>query len=84
MTYEAILQDNKLEWKDAIPRQITKHSKVAVYVTILDELTATSEKIAQGRKMAQALASLSALDERSIVDPLKWQAETRQDRPLPR
>ncbi|NHZ72727.1 MAG: hypothetical protein GWP17_06560 [Aquificales bacterium] len=84
MTYKAILQDNKLEWKDAIPRQITKHDKISVYVTILDETATASEKTAQGRKMADALASLSVLDKRSIADPLEWQAKNRQDRPLPR
>lgn len=84
MTYKATLQDNKLEWEDAIPRQISKQDKVSVYVTILDETMTASEKTAQGRKMADALASLSSLAQRSIADPLQWQAEIRQDRPLPR
>lgn len=84
MTYEATLQGNKLEWKDAIPYQLVKHGKVTVYVTILDKPDAASEKTAQGRKMADALTSLAMLDKRSITDPLEWQAETRQDRPLPR
>ncbi len=84
MTYKATLQGNKLEWKDAIPRQITDRRQVAVYVTILDDPVPTPEKTEQGRKMAQALAVLSTLDDRSIANPIEWQAEIRQDRPLPR
>ena len=83
-TYEAVLQGNKLKWKNPIPRRIAKRDNVTVYVTILDEKATASEKMIQGRKMADALESLSVLEERSITDPLAWQVEVRQDRPLPR
>jgi hypothetical protein len=85
MTYEAILEGNKLKWKGAAPRQVTEKREIAVYVTILDTPPHEEPKApAQGREMADALAALAALDNRSITDPLAWQEETRQDRPLPR
>ena len=85
MTYEAILEGNKLKWKGAAPRPTADKKEVAVYVTIL-ETPPHEEPQAQpqGRKMADALAALAALDNRSITDPLAWQEEARQDRPLPR
>ncbi len=83
-TYEAILQGNKLKWKGAAPHQVDKHRKIAVHVTLLENITDVSEAADQGPKMAAALASLAALRERSIADPVAWQKESRQDRPLPR
>ena len=85
MTYEAILEGNKLKWKGAAPRQTVEKKEVAVYVTILDTPPLEEARAqAQGRKMADALAALAALDNRSITNPLAWQEEVRQDRPLPR
>lgn len=84
MTYEAILEGNKLKWKGDVPRQVDQKSKIAVYVTLLEKLPDVPERQVQGQKMAEALTALSALSKRSIGDPLTWQKETRQDRPLPR
>ena len=82
MTYEATLEGNKLKWKGAAPKQIAENKQLAVYVTILDSPPEEPQTPAQGRKMAEALASLAALENRSITDPLVWQEETRQDRPV--
>lgn len=84
MTYEAVLEGNKLRWKGASPQQATEKGQIAVYVTLLNKSPDAPESQAQGRKMAEALAALAALDEHSITDPITWQKETRQDRPLPR
>lgn len=85
MTYEAILEGDKLKWKGAAPQQTAVQKEIAVYVTILDTPPLEELKTeASGRKMADALAALAALENRSIPDPLAWQEEVRQDRPLPR
>ncbi len=83
-TYEAVLKGNKLKWKNAAPQQTAKKEWVDVYVTVLDKSSDAPERQVQGRKMAEALAALAALGSRSITDPLVWQKEIRQDRPLPR
>lgn len=80
--YEAILEGNKLKWKGAAPQQLGQKNKIAVYVTLLEKLPDLPERRKQGQKMAEALIALAALSERSISDPLTWQKETRQDRPL--
>ena len=84
MTYEAILEGNKLKWKGAAPQQTAEKSRIDVYVTLLDKSPDAPDRRIQGRKMAEALAILAALNTRSIIDPLAWQNEIRQDRPLPR
>lgn len=80
LTYEAILEGNVLKWKGEAPKQVREQGEVAVYVTLLDEPVDQTK----GRRMEAALAALAALPNRSIVDPLAWQQETRQERPLPR
>ncbi len=84
MTYEAILEGDKLKWKGSVPQQVSAKGQIAVYVTLLEEVPEVLEKQEQGQKMAEALSKLAALNERSIADPLLWQKELRQDRPLPR
>lgn len=83
-TYEATLKGDQLKWKGTKPHLTSKQNGVDVYVTILDKSIDETEKSAQGYKMSAALAELAALSERSVLDPVAWQKETRQDRPLPR
>ena len=80
LTYEAILEGNVLKWKGEAPKQ----DNVAVYVTLLDKPLDAAEKARQGSQMGDALAALATLDERSITEPIAWQAEMRRERPLPR
>jgi hypothetical protein len=84
MTYEAILEGDKLRWKGSKPQQVSEKSQIAVYVTLLEKISEEPHKQTQGRQMAEALANLAALKQRSIADPLLWQKEIRQDKPLPR
>jgi hypothetical protein len=79
-TYRAILDGNQLNWIDT-PPQITK--SVEVQITLLKETTQAALR-ERGQKMAQVLESLAKINPLSgINDPLEWQRDLRQDRPLP-
>jgi hypothetical protein len=83
-TYKAILRGNRLEWSGEVPEQVKSEQPLEVHVTILQDTAASSEVIAQGKKMAEALEKLAAAYALSdIVDPSAWQREQRLDRPLP-
>ncbi|MBI5712608.1 MAG: hypothetical protein HZC38_04185 [Chloroflexi bacterium] len=80
-TYRAILDGNQLKWIDAPPPQTTKSMEVRVIM--LKETTQAALR-ERGRKMALALESLAKINPISdINDPLQWQRDIRQDRPLP-
>jgi hypothetical protein len=82
-TYKALLRGNRLEWSGDAPDHLEEEQTVEVYVTILKEATASSVG-AQGKKMAEALEKLAAIDALSeIDDPSAWQREQRQERALP-
>ena len=83
-TYKAILRGNQLEWHEQIPPQLAQQP-VAVYVTLLDVPITATEKSVQGAQMAAALTALATLQSESqtIVDPIAWEREQRQDRSLP-
>lgn len=81
-TYKAILRGNHLEWVGETPEQ-AEERPVDVHVTILGEKSALSYN-ARGAEMAQALEHLASSNAASgIADPVSWQREVRQDRPLP-
>ena len=82
-TYKAIVRGNHIEWCGEISEDIMPNRAVAVYVTILDEPAGTRLE-GQGQRMAAALerlAEIHALAE--VSDPVAWEREARQDRPLP-
>jgi hypothetical protein len=81
-TYRALLRGNRLEWLGEAPESETDHP-LSVQVTVLEEGTA-AEEATRGQAMAAALEQLAAHGALSdITDPVKWQRELRQDRPLP-
>jgi predicted phosphoadenosine phosphosulfate sulfurtransferase len=82
-TYKAILRGNYLEWSGDAPKGIEQEQAVEVHVTILRKAT-SSAVVAQGKRMAEALERLAAINALSeITDPSAWQREQRQDRSLP-
>lgn len=83
LTYKVILHNNQLEWRDTMPKNLSPQSSVEVYVTILENPSDDVDKTAVGEQMAQVLQSLAELPERSISDPVAWEREMREDRPLP-
>jgi hypothetical protein len=83
-TYQAILRDNYLEWTGKVPEQIKNGQPISVSITILDDPTAPSSVVDRGRRMAEILGRLAAMNSlKHIADPLAWEREMRTDRPLP-
>jgi hypothetical protein len=83
-TYKAILRGNHLEWNEDAPDHLRQEDAVMVYVTILDEPVVPSAVIQQGQRMAAALEQLAAINALAdLTDPVTWEREIRQDRPLP-
>jgi len=83
-TYKAILKNNRLEWRWAIPEQLAPDKEVAVHVTILDESPSPSSDTSRGQRMAAALEQLAAARSLAeLADPAAWEREVRRDRPLP-
>jgi len=83
-TYKAVLRGNNLEWNGDAPECLDGEKAVEVHVTILEEAAIPSATITQGKRMAEALEKLAAIDALSeISDPSAWQREQRQDRSLP-
>lgn len=80
-TYEAILRDNVLEWRDAVPGLKTPGRPLKVRVTILDE-PARRAGASQGKKMAAALEKLAQNNALHGVDAAQWERDVRTDRPL--
>ena len=77
-TYEAVLVGDRLEWSGEAPDQ---QRPLRVHVTLLD---VEGSAQARGLDMASALEKLAQVGAfSSIEDPVAWQQEARQDRPLP-
>ena len=79
-TFKAVLQGNRLEWIDEIPKA---NRPVEVYVTVLEENSSTGLEAERGRAMAEVLEKLSAVNAFADIEPMSWQREERQDRSLP-
>ncbi len=83
-TYHAILRDNRLEWAEKVPEHIKTGQAIPVYVTILDQASIPPPVAGQGKRMAEILERLAAINAfASIADPLAWEREMRVDRALP-
>ena len=83
-TYRAVLRGNWLEWIGAAPEQVKAENEITVEVTILGDAWAESVERERGLKMAEALEALAEVNALAdITDPVAWQREIREDRPLP-
>ena len=81
-TYTATLRDGVLDWGDIPPTLPT--GDVAVHVTLLPASPAARSKQGKGgAAMAEALEALVAANVGLVFgDPVEWQCEVREDRPL--
>ena len=78
-TYQATLLGNYVEWGGDVPPQANHQEKVAVFVTILENVQPASD----GKGMAAALEKIAAANSLAeITDPIEWQQEQRLDRAL--
>ena len=71
----------ELEWANEVPRQGDR--PVRVYVTLQEERSTLSAQLRRQRivEILEKIATNNAFAE--ISDPVEWQRELRQDRPLP-
>ena len=79
--FEAILKGNLLEWANEVPRQGDR--PVRVYVTLQEEPSTLSAEFRRQRivEIWEKIAANNVFAE--ISDPVEWQRDLRQDRPLP-
>jgi hypothetical protein len=84
-TFEAKLKGNQLEWIDEIPKQVHEHPhSIYVYVTLRENVPVEDSETLRKQRIAEALNKLAAIDAvADITDPVAWQREIREDRPLP-
>ena len=77
-TYRAVLNGDKVTWLDAPPHV---SSPVEVRISLLTRAT----KADRGMAMASALQKIAQIrGAADFNDPVRWQREMREDRPLPR
>ncbi len=82
-TYSGIMRDNRIEWSGDEPASAPPGQAIRVFVPML-EGTGAEVPSEQGREMAAILEQLAAQPaNEDLGDPLAWQREVRQDRPLP-
>ncbi|MEG4800667.1 hypothetical protein QUB63_14560 [Microcoleus sp. ARI1-B5] len=80
-TFEALLKGKLLEWTNDAPQQSDRPLKV--YVTLLEENSSISADLRR-QKIVEILEKLAASQTfAEVTDPVAWQREMRQDRPLP-
>jgi hypothetical protein len=79
--FEAILKGNLLEWANEVPTQADR--PVRVYVTLQEERSTLSAEFRRQRivEILEKIAANNVFAE--ISDPVEWQRDLRQDRPLP-
>lgn len=79
-TYEAILRGDLIEWGEVRPPQVDANQRIRVNVTVMEE----EQNVSQGEALFAILNRLAATDVYKLYgDPLEWQREQREDRPLP-
>ena len=79
--YEAILKGNHLEWAREVPKQSDR--PIRVYVTLQEDRSSLSAEFRRER-IVEILEKIAASNVfADISDPVEWQRELRQDRPLP-
>jgi hypothetical protein len=85
-TYPAILNGDRLEWTGEPPGPDPQGRALAVEVAILGDVPVDDPADLEDRSR-RAIAALERLAARGtfaeIEDPVAWQREVRQDRPLP-
>lgn len=79
--YRATIHGNTIEWEGDVPDEVEKDGVMEVYVTRVDE---PIKSVPNGRRAMEALERIAEKGGiQSIVDPVAWQREIREERPLP-
>jgi len=82
-TYRAVLHGDRLKWDGEVPEGLRSGHPVVVDITVVGEVV--DEDVGErGTKMAAALEKVAGIGGwRGGGDPMVWQRETREERPLP-
>ena len=79
--YRATIQGKTITWDDDVPGAIKLGESVEVVITLSNNLEERSRQ-----DTLRAVAALQSIADRGgiklIPDPVKWQREIREDRPL--
>ena len=80
--YRATIHGDTIEWDGNGPNGLADGQKLRVEITVVSEPKTWPKP--DGKRMVAALEQIAALGGvRSIPDPVAWQQEIREDRPLP-
>ncbi|EDN69589.1 conserved hypothetical protein [Beggiatoa sp. PS] len=82
-TYKAVLKDNHLEWLDEKNVSVSSQP-ILVHVTLLEDEPIPKPTF-PSQSAVDILEEIACLNGAvsKITDPVAWQREIRQDRPLP-
>jgi hypothetical protein len=87
-TIKAVVQDDRIQWKEDVERVLPKNRPTQVLVTILEATSSGLSPEERGKRRVAALAALRNLasgnEFSTIENPVEWQREARADRELPR
>ncbi len=79
--YQATIHGETITWDNDVPAAIKNGESVKVVITLSDNLGQRSKQ-----DTLRAVAALQSIADRggikTIPDPVKWQREMREDRPL--
>lgn len=76
-TYRAILRGDHIQWLDKPPKS---RQSVPVHITLIPR---EDERGTRGKAMAGALEALAREGGvKCVVDPVAWQKQVREDKPL--
>lgn len=82
-TYKAKLQGNQVRWIDDSPHFATQDQDVEVLITILYDSRVSEMIHDREEQIAQCLEQIACTSGiADIDDPVAWQRELRQDRPI--
>jgi hypothetical protein len=82
-SYEGVLRGDRIEWSGDVPLQATPGQAFRVFVTVLGQTECEETRRERGRRMAAALEGIAALPAEQRLDADLWEAERREERPLP-
>jgi hypothetical protein len=82
-TYKATLHGDRLEWRDEAP-DVPEDQDLDIIVEVVGSSRSSGEEDAgRGARAAAALERIAAAGGPGIEDPLAWEREMREERPLP-
>lgn len=83
-TLPAVLHGSHLEWTGAVPEALDSGRPITVEVVVLTPPTAPISDAERRRRLGAILREVAKREPfASIEDPVAWQREIREDRPLP-